>query len=999
MNKKVILSAAIVGAALTGAAAQQAETLDRGAIALKTEQGVFVSWRAFATDAKLVSYDVYRDGTKVNAEPLLQGTNFTDPAGTAASKYTIKSSTGEEFAALPTWGDVYSRIHLDRPAAGSNADGSYTYSPNDMSVGDVDGDGQYELFVKWDPSNSKDNSQEGLTGNVYIDCYRLDGTKLWRIDLGRNIRAGAHYTQYQVYDFDGDGKAELICKTAPGTIDGQGKAVLMGNDKVTDDYVTKSGSHTKGTVRTGSEYLTCFSGLTGAELSTIAYNPPRSIQSNWGDSYGNRSERYLSATAYLDGEHPSAVFCRGYYTHSYLWAVDFKNGQLTERWLHASTKSGQGAYGEGAHSLTVGDVDGDGRDEIVYGSACIDDNGSLLYRTGFGHGDALHLGKFDPDREGFQVYMVHEEKGSGYKYDTEFRDAKTGQVIWGHLQSGNDIGRGMIADVSSLYRGYESWSQYYPSKGADRENCTWDAKGNRVANRQGSQCFRLYWDGDLQDELFDGKFNSDQGKAYPIIEKIADNLGSSSTLVNFAQWNAQSCNTTKATPCLSADILGDWREEVILWDYENPGDILLFSTPIASQYRVPCLMTDHHYRMAIAWQNVGYNQPPHLGYYLPDLFSTDARFVISEGMTDQIIDLGYEIIPLKGQIVNATTLEATGLPEGVVCDFNEADKTFEVHGKPAAKGEYAYRLVAKGAESQAVIEGVITVKEAVSLTKICYYPFESSELASETKAIKYYNTANAANGSFGEIVEMNGRTHALVPGVKGNALQLQFNVYVRQQPVYEAMQLGEKDFSVEMWIKSADATMYLWQVGMTDDYWAGLEVKNGLLKFAVDDDVYKSEANCDAEPILDDQWHHVVCVRDHTNKTLNIYIDGELAGQGTDDTGSISSDLRICVGNVSPSLDNYITGLVDEFSVYEGAMSISQVQDNYNALKGAGIEEITVSPVSGPARLTVVDAVTGQVVRTAVGMPSDVTSGLAKGVYLLVIQNGLSREVRKFVQK
>lgn len=346
----------MLAASLCPSVAQQAETLGRGLVAVKTKAGVYLSWRCLTSDKSSQGYDVYRDGVKVNAEPITGSTNYVDASGTADAKYVVKAVDGgqvvETTPEAAVWPEVYKKVHLDRPAGGTTPDGvAYTYSPNDCSVGDVDGDGEYEIIVKWDPSNSKDNSEKGAyTGNVYIDGYKTDGTKLWRIDLGRNIRAGAHYTQFMVYDLDGDGKAEVACKTAPGTIDGQ---------------------------------------------------------------------------------KPSLVMCRGYYTASHLCAWDFDGKNLTQRWLHKSETAGEGIYGEGAHALTVGDVDGDGCDEIVYGAACVDHDGSVLYRTGAGHGDALHLGDFDPDHDGLEIWMVHEEKSSAYPWDAEFRDAKTGEVLWG----------------------------------------------------------------------------------------------------------------------------------------------------------------------------------------------------------------------------------------------------------------------------------------------------------------------------------------------------------------------------------------------------------------------------------------------------------------------------------------------------------------------------------------------------------------------------------------
>lgn len=597
-------------------APRQMEYLDRGLVAIKTGSGVYLSWRFLGTDSATTGFNIYRNNTKISNFPLLSSTNYVDYQGTLSSVYKVlpvingveDTADARTVAVQP---QQYRDIKLNRPpggitepnqygSVGKAASGTfpngqpYGYSPNDCSVGDLDGDGEYEIVVKWDPSNSQDNSYYGITGKVYLDAYKLDGTFLWRLDLGKNIRAGAHYTQFLVYDFDGDGMAEVICKTAPGTKDGNGKYVIMNSDSPNADYRSldisqTSGSKMLGTIQTGPEYLTLFDGKTGAELHTIAYKPSRS-SSSWGDSYSNRSDRFLACVAYLDGVHPSAVMCRGYYTRTTLASYDVKNKRLVEHWFYDSgTTAGVGAYGQGNHNLSAGDVDADGKDEIVYGACAIDDNGKLMYRTGYGHGDAMHLSDMDPDVEGLEVWEVHEDASSPYGY--ELHEAKTGKVLWGAF-TGTDVGRGMAGDIDARYPGFEMWA----SSG------TYSCKGVQISTSKPSVNFRIYWDGDLQDELLDGN-------------KITKWTGNGTTTL-LTGTGTSSCNGTKATPNISADIFGDWREELILWTTSDSSSLRIYSTINPTNYRLFTPMHDPVYRLAVAWQNAAYNQPPHLGFYI-----------------------------------------------------------------------------------------------------------------------------------------------------------------------------------------------------------------------------------------------------------------------------------------------------------------------------------------------------------------------------------------------
>lgn len=597
-NTHVILILILIFLSGSLFAQRQFEKLNRGLVAVKTStSSVFLSWRVLGSDPDNVAFNLYRDGVKINATPITTSTNYTDPTASATT-YTVKTvinniETGETNSAS-VWSNNYLEIPMNVPAAMTMPDGTTcTYSPNDCSVGDVDGDGEFELVVKWDPSNSKDNSQSGYTGDVYLDVYKLNGTQLCRIDLGKNIRAGAHYTDFEVDDFDGNGKAEIICKTAPGTKDGLGNFLSKGpaaSDNDAADYRT-----TAGYILSGPEYLTCFSGLTGEELSTVNYVPARGTISSWGDSYGNRVDRFLACTAYLDGVHPSAVMCRGYYTRVVLATWDFRNGQLTQRWVYDSnTPNGANAYGQGNHNLSVGDIDDDGKDEIVYGASAFDDDGKCMYATGLGHGDAMHMSDLDPDRKGLEVWEMHESTSAAY--GEEMHDAKTGAILWGNF-TGSDNGRGVAANIIPGNRGFEMWSA--------SGNALWNKAGLSLNSSKPSMNFRIYWDGDLQDELLDN---------------ISITKWGAGTLLTANGCNSN--NSTKATPNLSADILGDWREELVLRTADNT-KLRIYTTTIPTTYKMYTLMHDAQYRDAVAWQNTAYNQPPHCGFYIGDDMQTE----------------------------------------------------------------------------------------------------------------------------------------------------------------------------------------------------------------------------------------------------------------------------------------------------------------------------------------------------------------------------------------
>ncbi|MEQ6968793.1 rhamnogalacturonan lyase [Pectobacterium polaris] len=578
---------------------KQIELLDRGLFAFKSSKHVFLSWRLFATDPENIAFNLYRDGQLINPSPLSTTTNFIDPDGKADSTYAIrpviKGVEGKEDVAKSVLnGQRYQSIPLKKPADGVTPKGDpYSYGVNDGSVGDLDGDREYEYVIKWAPSNSKDNAHSGYTGNVYIDAYKQDGTRLWRIDLGRNIRSGAHYNDFIVYDLDGDGKAEVMMKTADGTVDGTGK--VIGNSQA--DYRSNNGY-----ILTGPEYLTVFNGQTGKAMATVDYLPERGDVCGWGDCYGNRVDRFLAGVAYLDGERPSAVFSRGYYRRAVVVAWDWRNGKLTKRWTYDSGTAGDvlnTAYGQGAHHLRTGDADGDGKDDIIFGAATIGSNGKLLNSTGLGHGDALHFGVLDPSRAGKQVFMVHESANQYGNNAMEMHDAATGKILWGYSNgSGGDNGRGVCMDVDPAHLGVECWS----SQGG-----LFNAKGERISDKKPSQInFAIWWDGDLLRETWD---RATIDKWIPAKEKT-ERVFSAYTY-NSGTW----INGTKATPVLSADLFGDWREEFII-PKSDSSELQIFSTTSETTYRMPTLMHDPAYRTQVAAQNAGYNQPPHTSFYL-----------------------------------------------------------------------------------------------------------------------------------------------------------------------------------------------------------------------------------------------------------------------------------------------------------------------------------------------------------------------------------------------
>ena len=641
--------AALVAAALVAlahvSAQYQVERLSRGLVAVRaSDTSVYVGWRLFGNDPAAIAFNLYRttgDGrpVKLNATPMVTTTDFVDTTAdvTQPNTYVVRPvvNGAEQAPSAPTTVAAnapvqqYLTVPLQRPAGGTMEvpegapSGTFTYNANDATVADLDGDGEYEIVLKWDPSNARDTASSGLSGPVMLDAYKLDGTRMWRIVLGRNIRAGAHYTQFIAYDFDGDGRAEVACKTADGAVDGEGKVIGDSMRDYRSLTVPTSGVQVASTtdsrygkVLAGPEFLTLFDGRTGRALATVPYIPGRDPMDGWGgiggnglnDTNGNRVDRFLAGVAYLDGQRPSLIMARGYYGRSVIAAWDWRGGKLTSRWVfdsgsapppypnaHASPYSGQGN-----HSLSIADVDGDGRQEIIYGAMVIDDDGKGLFSTGLRHGDALHAGDLDPSRPGLEVFGIHENEEATVALNTPgaaLYDARSGQIIWS-LLPGADVGRGLAADIDPRHPGAEFWTNV-ASMGLV------DVHGQRISAAPPSTNFAVWWDADPLREILDSNWIAKWNWNTSTLDRLLTATG------------AMSNNGTKSTPALSADILGDWREEVI-WRTADNAALRIYTTTIPATNRMYTLMHDPQYRAAVAWQNVGYNQPPHPSFFIGD---------------------------------------------------------------------------------------------------------------------------------------------------------------------------------------------------------------------------------------------------------------------------------------------------------------------------------------------------------------------------------------------
>ena len=701
VNRESYADRAVVAINLAGADGGETNVTATDSEGNEYTEGVYLSWRAFEADLDednnvTTTFTLYRDGVEIDSN--LKVTNLIDPAGTANSVYKVVGSNDSELGLTAkdtvVWANKYLELNLYAPAAGVTPDhgnpiydkegnvsgyidGNHTYEANDMSVGDLNGDGDLELIVKWYPSNAKDNSSGNCTGKTYLDGYDVDFTTgevslLWRIDMGVNIRSGAHYTQFQVWDYDGDGKAEIAVKTADGTTTYKSADGTVAGLEMTS-YVgacsteelpvnTFSGAenydyrNASGYVLDGHEYFSIFNGEDGTKAADdVDYIPERGNVSAWGDAYGNRVDRHLSATAYLNGTTPFAVFARGYYSRTCLTAYYMKDtngdnvGDTIDVYWRFDTndvENGKDYEAQGNHGLSVNDIDNDGKDEIIYGALVIDHDGTIKYSTNLGHGDAMHVSDWVSWNDGLEIMSVHEH--GNVAYDVEVHDAETGVILMGY-HVGKDTGRGVAADIDPTAEGAEWWSIASPTFDENFEPAwdstdgevysSWSTLEDLIALSESTPASNasIFWDGDLLSEVQDHDFN-EKGGYVPIGVKIYKwnyEEGKQEALLDSTEiW---STNGTKGNVGLAADILGDWREEIIARTSADRNVVRVYSTTIETDYVVPCLLENLAYREGVAWQNVGYNQPANLSYLLSE------GLVTSELMEGTILSNSAEI--------------------------------------------------------------------------------------------------------------------------------------------------------------------------------------------------------------------------------------------------------------------------------------------------------------------------------------------------------------------
>ena len=674
---------------------RQMEKLDRGLIAIKTDGGVYLSWRLFDSEDNIfgsadknVSFNVYRDGKKISE--VAAKTNYVD--STVGTNYSvapvINGVEGEKCNPVTVYNNSYFDIPLSKPDdetiydPSGNELATYSFFPADCSTGDVDGDGEYEIIVKW-TSSERDVGSPGdpaYSGTVHLAAYKLDGTKLWKndIELGKNVYSSAHTVQFLVYDFDGDGKSEVMCQTSLGSKDGQGKYVSNAaqNDEeikaITDEENSTADYRGYGRITEGKEFLTVFNGETGVAMDTINLPTTRGSENgvDYGDDFGNRSNRFVSDIAYLDGEKPYAIYLRGYYfgrngkQRTSIAGISWDGTALSPTYRFDTQKGQEGYYdgayqyvGNGNHNCTVADVDNDGKDEFITGALCMEVNDDNEFRpkwcTYLQHGDALHIGNYDPTHTGFEFFTVHEDSGtnslSGNDITLDFGmsviDAETGNIMF-HEGASDDTGRGVMANV-----GAGGYYQIWSAKNSARQSnggTDFTTATSLTGRNTPSMNFRIFWDGDLYDNLLNGANITDW------------NGRNMSNIFSAGNYDCVSINGTKANPSLQADLFGDWREEVV-YPTSDGTALRVFSTTDTTDYKIKTLMQDPVYRSGVAAEQTAYNQPPHVGFYMgKEVFET--RKITSITITTQPTRTSYipgESFDKTGMVVKANYSDGT----------------------------------------------------------------------------------------------------------------------------------------------------------------------------------------------------------------------------------------------------------------------------------------------------------------------------------------------------